>query len=57
MAKATGEAFPVAFVSDAIGFAVAVPLDDAPKAVELNDKVATAALGLATVLPVMRNTR
>tara|TARA_R110000868_G_scaffold84298_1_gene237703 strand:- start:1 stop:267 length:267 start_codon:yes stop_codon:yes gene_type:complete len=57
VAKATGEALPVAFVSAEIALAVAVPLDDAPKAVELNVNVATAVPGLATVLGEMRKTR
>ena len=57
MANATAEALPAALVSDVIAFAVAVPLDDAPNAVALRGNVAAAALGLATVLPVIRNTR
>jgi len=55
VAVATGEALPVAFVSDVIALAVAVPLDDEPNAVELNDRVATAVPGEPTV-PDKRNT-
>ena len=57
MANATAEALPVAFVSDVIAFAVAVPLDDAANAVVLSGNVATAVPGTATVLGEMRNTR
>jgi hypothetical protein len=56
VANATGDALPVALVSAVIALAVAVPLDDAPKAVEENDSVATAVPGLATVDGEMRNT-
>lgn len=57
MANATAEALPVAFVSAEIAFAVAVPLEDAPKAVALNGSVATAVPGLATELGEILNTR
>ena len=57
MAKATGEAFPAAFVSDVMELAVAVPLAEAAKAVALNGSVATAAPGLATELGEILNTR
>lgn len=45
VAVATGEAFPAALVSDVIAFAVAVPLDAAPKAVALKGNVATTVPG------------
>jgi len=51
----TAVALPVAFVSAVIAFAVAVPLDDAPNAVALSDRVATAVPGALTV-PDVRNT-
>lgn len=57
MANATGDAFPVAFVSLVIALAVAVPLDAAPNAVALRGKVATAVPGDATVDGEMRNTK
>jgi hypothetical protein len=55
VAVATAEALPVAFVSAVIELAVAVPVDDAPKAVADKDNVATAVPGADTV-PVVRNT-
>jgi hypothetical protein len=55
VAVATGDALPVAFVSAVIALAVAVPLEDAPKAVALSDRVATAVPGEPTV-PDKRNT-
>ena len=57
VAKATADALPVAFVSDVIEFAVAVPLDDAPNAVALRGSVATAVPGDATDDGLIRNTR
>ena len=54
VAVATGEAFPVAFVSLVIAFDVAVPDEDAPNAVALNDRVAAAVPGAPTV-PVKRS--
>jgi hypothetical protein len=56
VAKATGEALPVALVSAVIALAVAVPLDAAPNAVEDSDRVATAVPGDDTVEGEMRNT-
>jgi hypothetical protein len=56
VAVATGEALPVAFVSDVIAFAVAVPDDDAPNAVADSGNVATAVPGADTV-PVSLNLR
>jgi hypothetical protein len=56
VAVATGEALPVALVSLLMAFAVAVPLLDAPNAVELMFSVATAAPGEPTV-PDKRNRR
>ena len=53
VAVATAEALPVAFVSDVIAFAVAVPDDDAPNAVDESDRVATTVPGEPTV-PVRR---
>ena len=47
---------PVAFVSLLIALAVAVPLEDEPKAVALSGKVATAVPGDA-IVPVNRKTR
>jgi len=55
-ALATGEALPVAFVSDVIAFAVATPLDDAPNAVVLSGNVATAVPG-DPMVPDSLNTR
>lgn len=54
VAVATGEALPVAFVSLVIALAVAVPVEDAPKAVADSERVATAVPGEPTV-PVRRN--
>ena len=48
-ALATAEALPAALVSDVIALAVAVPVDDAAKAVADNGNVATTAPGAATV--------
>jgi hypothetical protein len=56
VAVATGDAFPVAFVSLVIAFAVAVPLDASANASADSGSVATAVPGLPTV-PVRRNTR
>lgn len=56
VAVATGDALPVALVSDVIVFAVAVPVEEAPKAVDDNGSVATAVPGEVTV-PVSRNTK
>lgn len=49
VALATGDALPVAEESDVIALAVAVPLEDAPKAVAENVSVATAVPGAPTV--------
>jgi hypothetical protein len=49
VAVATAEALPVALVSEVIAFAVAVPEEDAAKAVALRGKVATAVPGAPTV--------
>jgi hypothetical protein len=46
----------VAFVSLVIALAVAVPVDEAPKAVAENDSVATAVPGVVTVEGEIRNT-
>lgn len=54
VAVATGEALPVALVSLVIALAVAVPEDEAPKAVAESERVATAVPGDPTV-PVRRN--
>lgn len=56
VAVATGEAFPVALVSLVMVLAVAVPPDDAAKAVADNGRVATAVPGAETV-PLSRNLR
>lgn len=45
VAFATADAFPVAFVSEVIAFAVAVPLDAEPNAVAENVNVAAAVPG------------
>jgi hypothetical protein len=55
VAVAIGEALPVALVSAVIALAVAVPVDDAPKAVAESDNVATAVPAADTV-PDKRNT-
>jgi hypothetical protein len=57
VANATGEALPVALVSEVMEFAVAVPLDDAPNAVALRGSVAAAVPGEATDDGLIRNTR
>jgi hypothetical protein len=57
VANATGEALPVALVSEVMALAVAVPLDDAPNAVALRGSVATAVPGEATDDGLIRNTR
>ena len=54
VAVATADALPVAFVSDVIAFAVAVPVAEAPNAVADKGNVATAVPGEPTV-PVSRN--
>jgi hypothetical protein len=56
VANATALALPVALVSEVIALAVAVPVEDAPNAVALNERVATAVPGAATVDGDMRNT-
>ena len=56
VAVAIGEALPAAFVSDVMAFAVAVPVEDAPKAVADSGSVATTVPGADTV-PVKRNAR
>jgi hypothetical protein len=53
VAVATGEALPVALVSEVIALAVAVPVTAAGKAVALSDKRATVVPGALTV-PVSR---
>jgi hypothetical protein len=57
VANATGDALPVALVSEVMLLAVAVPLDDAPNAVALKGSVATAVPGEATDEGLMRNTK
>jgi len=54
VAVATGDALPVAAVSDVMVAAVAVPVADAPKAVADKLSVATTVPGAPTV-PVKRN--
>ena len=54
VAVATGEALPVALVSLVIELAVAVPDEDAPKAVADSERVATTVPGEPTV-PARRN--
>lgn len=55
-AFATGEALPVAFVSEVIALAVAVPLTESGKASAVKGSVATAVPG-APIVPDRRNTR
>jgi hypothetical protein len=57
VAKATGDALPVALVSEVMALAVAVPPDDAPNAVADKGSVATAVPGEPTVDGEMRKTR
>ena len=57
VANATGLALPVAAVSGVIELAVAIPDADAPNAVALKGRVATAVPGEATELGEIRNTR
>ena len=54
VAVATGEALPVALVSAVMALAVAVPVEEAAKAVVLKESVATTVPGALTV-PVNRN--
>lgn len=55
-ALATGEALPVALVSEVMALAVAVPVDEAPKAVADSGRVATAVPG-EPMVPESRKTR
>lgn len=55
-ALATAEALPVAFVSDVMALAVAVPEDDAANAVDESGSVATAVPG-EPIEPLRRNLR
>jgi hypothetical protein len=57
VANATADALPAALVSLVIALAVAVPVDDAPKAVADKGKVATAVPGAAMVEGEIRNTK
>ena len=57
VANATADALPAALVSLVMALAVAVPEEDAPKAVADNGKVATTVPGDATVDGEMRNTK
>ena len=56
VAVATADALPVALVSEVIALAVAVPEDEAPKAVAESGSVATA-VPSAPIVPLVLNTR